>query len=276
MEIGGSFRMPDVIAQSGCRLVEVGCTNKTRISDYADATGEETRAYLRCHPSNFRIVGFTESPALPELAALARERGVLCIDDMGTGCLVDTAAFGLPRQATLADAIRHGADVVIASGDKLLGGPQAGLILGRSNLIARLARHPLTRALRVDKLTLAVLSEVLQTYRFGDPVATLPTLRYLARTAKEVRKLAERLRGPVRDRSVLEAGVTEVGGGSLPGYGLPTWRVGLEGDPEKLLATLRTQGVIARIERSRVWLDPRTAERDEVERVRRILPEILA
>lgn len=128
----------------------------------------------------------------------------------------------------------------------------------------------------VDKLTLAVLSEVLQTYRFGDPVATLPTVRYLARTEKEVRKLAERLRGPVRDRSLLEAWVTEVGGGSLPGYGLPTWRVGLEGDPEKLLAALRPQGVIARIERGRVWLDPRTAERDEVERVRRILPEILS
>ena len=276
VEIGGSFRMPDVIAQSGCRLVEVGCTNKTRLSDYADTTGEETRAYLRCHPSNFRIVGFTESPSLSDLAALARERGVLCIDDMGTGCLVDTSQFGLPRQATLADAVRHGADVVIASGDKLLGGPQAGLILGRANVIARLAHHPLARALRVDKLTLAVLSEVLQVYRYGDPIATLPTLRYLARTVQEVQKLAERLRGLVRDRSVLEAWVTEVGGGSLPGYGLPTWRVGLEGDPEKLLTALRIQGVIARIERGRVWLDPRTAERDEVERVRRILPEILS
>jgi L-seryl-tRNA(Ser) seleniumtransferase len=194
---------------------------------------------------------------------------------MGTGCLVDTAQFGLPRQPTLADAVRQGADVVIASGDKLLGGPQAGLILGRANLIARLARHPLARAIRVDKLTLAVLSQVLQVYRFGNPLETLPTLRYLARTEKEVRKLAERLRGLVRDRSVLEPSVSEVGGGSLPGHGLPTWRVGLNGDAETLLAMLRRRGVIARIERGRVWLDPRTAERDEVERVRRMLPEVL-
>lgn len=273
VEIGGSFRMPDIVRQPGCRLVEVGCTNKTRLSDYSEAWTGETAAVLRCHPSNFRIVGFTEEPSARELADLAHERGSLLIDDVGHGCLVDTTTFGLPKERTLKEAVCDGADLVLASGDKLLGGPQAGIVLGRKDAVRTMARHPLARALRVDKLVLAALSQTLAAYQDG--VETdLPTWRSAGKALDQVKEDAVALSQAYAGSSVVEPGETEMGGGSMPGRGIPTWRVGLEaGSADGLLAELR-QGlpsVIGRIERGLVWLDPRTAESDEVKNVCTIL-----
>ncbi len=277
VEIGGQFRMPDVVRASGCRLVEVGCTNRTHLRDYADAITPETRAILRCHPSNFRVVGFASEPSLRELAELAVQRDVLCLDDMGTGCLVDTAQFGLPRQATLPQTIQDGADLVMASGDKLMGGPQAGILVGRSRLIDLAKRHPLARALRTDKLSLLALEATLAIYRFGNPLLEIPTLAYLARTQAEVKSLAQRVRRGFGSKVRLEPGLTEVGGGSLPGVGLPTWRLGLPGDPEAVAARLRmgTPAVVARVERGICWLDPRALDARDVAALRERLEAIL-
>ncbi|MCB8933478.1 MAG: L-seryl-tRNA(Sec) selenium transferase [Fimbriimonadaceae bacterium] len=266
VEIGGSFRMPDIVRNSGCRLVEVGCTNKTRLSDYREALGEETGAILRCHPSNFRIVGFVEEPSLGELVALADEAAVPLIDDMGSGCLVDTRPYGLPHQPTLQEAVGSKAHLVTASGDKLLGGPQAGLILGRREWVERARRHPLARAVRVDKLTLAGLEATLRLYQQGRQ-QEIPTLRSLARPLDEVRRAARRLARAYPGATQVSEGLTEVGGGCAPGIGVPTVRVGLRcQDPVLLAKTLREANppIVARIEDGLVWLDPRTLDDDEV------------
>lgn len=266
VEIGGSFRMPDIVRESGCRLVEVGCTNKTRISDYEAAMGEEPGAILRCHPSNFKIIGFTEQPSAAELAGLARGRGWRMIDDIGSGCLLDTTRFGLPKEETLQESVAAGADVVVASGDKLLGGPQAGLVLGKADAISRIKRHPLARAVRVDKLTLSALEATLRLYR-DERSLEIPTWRYIARPLAQVRSMAKSLAKAAGAGAVLEEGLTEIGGGSAPGSGVPTYRVGLSADnPDALLAMLREAvvPVVGRIEDGRVWLDPRTIDRDEL------------
>jgi L-seryl-tRNA(Ser) seleniumtransferase len=263
VEIGGSFRMPDIVRRSGAFLVEVGCTNKTRLSDYREATGPDTAAWLRCHPSNFRVVGFTEEPALADLARAARAVDVLCLDDQGNGALVDLRPFGLPYHETLPQSVAH-ADVSIASGDKLLGGPQAGLVLGRRELLDEIARHPLARAVRVDKLTLAALEATLRLYATGRQ-DEIPTIRAMAKPLDDVRREAETLASAWPGASV-EPGQTEVGSGSVPGEGLATWRVGLTGDPVAVARTLR-QGsppVVGRIEAGRVWLDPRTLEDEDM------------
>jgi L-seryl-tRNA(Ser) seleniumtransferase len=265
VEIGGSFRMPDIVRQSGCRLVELGCTNKTRLADYESALTPETAAVLRCHPSNFMIVGFAEEPAADELASFAHRHGLLMIDDVGSGCLVDTRRYGLAPEPTLTEAIRAGADLVMASGDKLLGGPQAGLLLGRREAIERIRRHPLARAVRVDKLTIAALEATLRLYRDGRE-NEIPVWRYLGRPLDEIRTLAERLADGVEGAQIASS-QTAIGGGSLPGRSVPTWRVGLSGEPDGLAARLRQlpRPVIGRIEDGRLWLDPRTAEEDEVD-----------
>ncbi|MBS1714740.1 MAG: L-seryl-tRNA(Sec) selenium transferase [Armatimonadetes bacterium] len=273
VEIGGSFRMPDVVLESGCRLVGLGCTNKTRLSDYERAWSDETAAVLRCHPSNFRIVGFTEEPSARDLAAWAHGRGAILIDDVGHGCLVDTTGFGLPKERTLREAVADGADLVLSSGDKLLGGPQAGLVLGTRACVEAMTRHPLARALRVDKLTLAALSHVLETYEEGR-AQTLPTWRAAAKGLSTVKREAQALARAYPGPAVVEPGETEMGGGSMPGYGIKTWRVGLHSpSPDVLLTRLRQSrpSVIGRIEKGLVWLDPRTAESDEVKTVCAIL-----
>lgn len=273
VEIGGAFRMPDIVRQSGCRLVEVGCTNKTRLSDYSQAFSEDTAAILRCHPSNFKIVGFTSEPTLEELVALGREHGVVCIDDMGSGCLVDTARFGLPRQATLQAAIATGADLVIASGDKLLGGPQAGLILGNPKAIQTLKRHPLARAFRIDKLSLVALEETLQLYASGQELQ-IPALAYLARPLDEVRRAARRLCAAYVGQSEIRPSVTEVGGGCAPGTGVSSNAAVLHAErPDELASNLRNASppIIGRVQEGAVWLDPRTAEREEIVCVERVL-----
>lgn len=272
VEIGGAFRMPDVVRSSGCRLVEVGCTNKTRLSDYAEAGAGPGGAVLRCHPSNFRIVGFVEEPTARELADWAHGSGLLLIDDVGSGCLVDTTRYGLEPEPTLGQSLAAGADVVMASGDKLLGGPQAGLILGRAAPLERIRRHPMARALRVDKLTLAGLAATLNLYAEGR-ADEVPVWRYLGRTLAGVKQDADRL-AECWPGARVESGGTEVGGGSLPGNAVPTWRVGLpSSSADELAHDLRQNepAIVPRIEDGLVWLDPRTMEPDEVGLVQQAL-----
>ena len=192
IEIGGGFRIPDVMRQSGARLVEVGTTNRTHLRDYQAAIGPETAALMRAHHSNFRIIGFTAEVPLNELVTLAREQGLLVFDDLGSGTLLDTAAFGLAHEPTIQESVAAGADVVSCSGDKLLGGPQAGIILGRAELIARLRQHPLTRALRVDKTTLAGLQATLLHYLKGEAVDKVPVWQMIAAPPDALKQRAER------------------------------------------------------------------------------------
>lgn len=263
VEIGGSFRMPDIVRQSGCRLVEVGCTNKTHLTDFKEAVNEKTGAILRCHPSNFRIIGFTESPGTGELARL----GPVVIDDVGSGCLLDTSRFGLPREPILGESLKAGADIELASGDKLLGGTQAGIIVGRRDLVQKIRRHPLARAVRIDKLCLAGLEATLKLYLAGRELE-VPTWKYLSRSLDDLREMAEALAKALDGH--IEEGTTETGGGSIPGHGVPTWRIALPGrNPDRKLAHLRSlpTPVVGRIEAGRVWLDPRTMEPGEAEEI---------
>ncbi|MCB4823471.1 L-seryl-tRNA(Sec) selenium transferase [Roseicella aerolata] len=269
VEIGGGFRIPDVIRQGGARLVEVGTTNRTRLADYEAAIGPETRLLLRVHQSNYRITGFTAAPEPSALAALAQARGLLAIEDLGSGALVDLARLGLPHEPTLAEGIAAGFDLVVASGDKLLGGPQAGLVAGRQAVVERLARHPLMRALRPDKLTLAALEAVLRLYR--DPervVETVPVLAMLAAPREAVAARAARLAAllPAGAADSLE-GESLVGGGSLPGVALPTCLLALHGPAEALARRLRAgrPAVVARIGGGRVLLDLHTVAEAEIE-----------
>ncbi|MCS7309489.1 MAG: L-seryl-tRNA(Sec) selenium transferase [Armatimonadetes bacterium] len=271
VEIGGAFRMPDIIAQSGARLVEVGTTNRTRLSDYERAITSETALILRCHPSNFRIVGFTEEVSPAELAALAHRYQLPVLDDVGSGCLVNTELFGLEHEPTLQESLQSGCDVVTCSGDKLLGASQAGIILGRKELVQNIRRHPLHRALRVDKLTLAALEATLRLYLHPEEaIREIPTLRALTTSAAALRRRAQQLKRRLQralpdDRVTvrLREGVSEVGGGSLPGQQLPTTLVCLRVDglgATELAHALRWQepAVFARIEQDEVVLDPRT------------------
>ncbi len=268
VEIGGSFRMPEVIRSAGTRLIDVGCTNKTRLSDYENACTEDTVAIIRCHPSNFRLIGFVEEPSPKELAECAHKLGLILIDDVGSGCLLDTRRFGLPYEPTIRDSISAGADIVTASGDKLLGGPQAGIILGKRELVSRIAKNPLARALRIDKLTATALEATLRLYEEGRELE-IPTWRYIARPLAQVRSQARRVLRALTQKGLpatLAEGTCEVGGGSLPGVTLPSWRIGLQGKPVEALAqTLRTgtPPVIPYIERDTLWLDMRTVDDNE-------------
>ena len=265
VEIGGGFRIPDVLAQSGARLVEVGTTNRTHLRDYAEAITERTAAIFVAHYSNYKIIGFTSQPEMAELAALAQERGVWLLFDQGSGALRDVAAYGLEPEPTVLDGLRAGADVVAFSGDKLLGGPQAGILVGRAELIARLARHPLARAVRADKMALAALAATLGHYLAGQP-ERVPVWRMIARPVDEIAAEAEvwaaRLRAGGVSAAVV-AGESRIGGGSLPGATLPTRLVAIAPDgrsADELAARLRAAAVpiIGRIAGDRLLLDPRT------------------
>jgi L-seryl-tRNA(Ser) seleniumtransferase len=265
VEIGGGFRIPDVMAQSGARLVEVGTTNRTHLRDYAAAITEDTAAILAVHHSNYQIVGFTAQPALAELAALARERGLLLLFDQGSGALRDVSAFGLEPEPTVLDGLRAGCDLVAFSGDKLLGGPQAGILCGRAELIERLKRHPLARAVRADKLALAALAATLNQYLTGR-AEEIPVWRMIARPLDEITGEAEAWAEKLREKGLpatTAPGESFVGGGSLPGESLPTRVVVVDpGDAgaDVLAARLRAEPtpVIARIHNDRLLLDPRT------------------
>lgn len=279
VEIGGAFRIPDVLEQSGCRLVEVGTTNRTRLSDYARAVGPETKALLKVHTSNFRVIGFTESVSARELAPLAQSRGLYLIEDLGSGVLFGTEAYGLAHEPTVQEAVAAGADIVTFSGDKLLGGPQAGIILGKRELVDRCRRHPLARALRVDKMTLAALEATLRLYAQGDG-EKVPIWRMMAQTPPMLRQRANAVREMIAGRlareRAAEAGSgcdvgldviesrSAIGGGSLPGETLPTWVLKLkpESSPDRIAQALReaSRPVIARVEDGALLFDFRTVD----------------
>jgi L-seryl-tRNA(Ser) seleniumtransferase len=271
VEIGGGFRIPDVLRRSGAKLVEVGTTNRTYARDYAAAIGEKTGAILRVHASNFKITGFVARAEGRDLAALAHEHNVPFIHDVGSGTFLDTSRFGLGKELTVAEAVREGANVVTFSGDKLLGGPQAGIAVGTGQHIAALRAHPLMRALRPDKLTIAALLATLETYRDGTAEKELPVWRMIAASP---RSLAVRARSLVAAlaASGVSAGVIEVrstvGGGSLPEETQPSFAVALAGAPTKVVAALRSAEppVISRIVDERAALDLRSVlpEDDEV------------
>ncbi|HEV2011988.1 MAG TPA: L-seryl-tRNA(Sec) selenium transferase [Candidatus Limnocylindria bacterium] len=271
VEIGGGFRIPDVLTRSGAKLVEVGTTNRTYVRDYANAISDKTGAILRVHASNFALRGFVAKAASPDLAKLARERGVAFIHDLGSGTLLDTARFGLGREETVQEAVRDGADVVTFSGDKLLGGPQAGIAAGRAEAIAKLRTHPLMRALRPDKLTIAALVATVAAYRDGTALETLPVWRLIAETparlAKRAKALVARLEAAGIPASVVETSST-VGGGSLPEETQPSHGVALAAtSAARAVGALRSADppVIARILDDRVVLDLRSVlpEQDE-------------
>jgi L-seryl-tRNA(Ser) seleniumtransferase len=260
VEIGDGFRIPDVLTSSGARLVEVGTTNRTRVADYEQAAGAETAAILRVHQSNFRIVGFAEQPAVRDLARLAERQGLILIDDLGSGVLAQTG-----DEPTVRASLAAGADLVTFSGDKLLGGPQAGIVVGRGDLVERLRRHPLQRALRADKLTLAALEGTLRLYL--DPQRAereVPVLRMLTESADRVRVRAERLVSLTDGE--LEETVARVGGGALPLAELQSFACSLE---EALAEPLRAgePPVVGIVRDGRLLLDCRTVADAEVEEV---------
>jgi len=268
VEIGGSFRMPDVVRAAGVPLIEVGCTNKTHLADYglAMAASSAPGVVLRCHRSNFQMTGFVAEPSARELSALARENGWLVVDDLGSGCLLATERFGLPHERTLTEALKDGTDVVLASGDKLLGGPQAGLVLGRREVVRQVRRHPIARAVRADKTTLAGLAATLQLYQQGRE-GEIPVWEAVGRALEVVASQAKRLAEAYPGEAVVAEGVTELGGGSLPGAGVATWRAGLRAaSADPLAKSLRTgsPAIVGRIEDGTVWLDPRTATEEEL------------
>lgn len=264
VEIGGGFRIPDVLQTSGAVLVEVGTTNRTHLYDFQSAIGPQTAALLRVHSSNFRQIGFTTEVSLAELVALGRQHGLPVIDDLGSGTLLDTTAFGLAYEPRVQDSVQAGATLVTFSGDKLLGGPQAGIVVGQRMAIARLRQHPLTRALRVDKTTLAGLAATLGHYLRGQALQQVPVWRMIAAPegalAARAAGWAERLAAAGLDARVMP-GASTVGGGSLPSETLPTHLLALPGRPaDRLAARLRAgqPAVVARIVDDALCCDPRT------------------
>ena len=279
VEIGGGFRIPDVMRQSRAKLVEVGTTNRTRAADYEAAIGSKTAALMRVHPSNFKVVGFTETASLTELARAARAAGVLLLDDLGSGCLLDTTRYGLPAEPTPQASIAAGADVVTFSGDKLLGGPQGGLIVGRKEPLAKMKRHPLARAVRLDKASIAGLAATLRIYLEGGAEEAIPVWRMIAAPIDVLERRAAAIAALVPGARVLD-GRSMVGGGSLPEESLQARVVAVE-PPRGLNATvlaarLRARDVIARVEDGLLLLDPRTVDPDDDARVAESLRAALA
>ena len=288
VEIGGSFRIPDVMARSGAVLREVGTTNRTHLSDYADAMNEETRAVLWVHPSNFRVIGFHASVPPEELAALAHSRGLPMLEDLGSGSLLDLSPWGLHDEPAVPGVLQSGVDVVTFSGDKVLGGPQAGIIVGKKCFLDAMKRNQLLRALRCDKLTLAALEATLRLYR--DPekaLRTIPTLRRMTMSPRTLRERAEALRGilvPALDglaEVLLQRGDSRVGGGAFPEQGMDTTLVcirPLHGGAtilkNRLLAT--DPPLVGRLEHDFFQLDPRTLEDEEFPEVARVIREALS
>jgi L-seryl-tRNA(Ser) seleniumtransferase len=269
VEIGGGFRIPEVMRQSGARLVEVGTTNRTYLQDYEDAIGEDTVALMRVHTSNFRVVGFAESTPLEDMARLARQHGVLLLDDLGSGCLIDTTTFGLAAEPTVQDSLAVGADLTFFSGDKLLGGPQAGIIVGRAELIGRLRRHPLARALRMDKGSIAALAATAIHYVRGEALQKIPVWQMISMPLEAVQRRARRWARAIGTPARILHGRSMVGGGSLPEEGLSTRVVAIAPHGEASVAELARRlrlghpPVVARIEREHLLLDPRTVLPDE-------------
>jgi L-seryl-tRNA(Ser) seleniumtransferase len=266
IEIGDGFRIPDIMAASRAKLIEVGTTNRTNLDDYRAAIGPRTRLLMRVHPSNFQIQGFTAKPTLAELAALARERGLPLYEDLGSGCVADLAPFGI-AEPRVSESLEAGVNLVSFSGDKLLGGPQAGLIAGDAELVARLRRNPLFRALRIDKLITQVLEHALRSLVF-EQWDDVPAMRMIRMTADAIRARAERLQTQLRDAGIdvdIIGGEGVAGGGSTPEQSLPTWLLAISGNAPKLERKLRANQppIVARIESDRLVLDLRTVFGEE-------------
>jgi len=260
VEIGGGFRIPDVMKQSGAKLIEVGTTNKVHLRDYEEALQDGGSLVMRAHPSNFKIIGFTEEPELKDVVEVAHKAGVFVIDDLGSGALFDTAKYGLAHEPTVQESLAAGADVVCFSGDKLLGGPQAGIIIGRKDLIEKIKKHPLARAVRADKACLAGVTATLLHYLKDEAEREIPILKMMSFTPKQIKG---RVESWIRELGRGEAveGESTVGGGSLPGESFPTFLLSLTVEsPDRFLKRLRAQNppVIARTANDKILLDPRT------------------
>src|SRR5579884_1930976 len=268
VEIGGGFRVPDVMRQSGCQLVEVGTTNRTRIADYEAALSGQTALLLSVHPSNFQIMGFTESTPLSAMVELAHRHGLLVMDDLGSGCLLPSERYGLAHEPMPQESIAAGADIVCFSGDKLLGGPQAGILLGKAAVLQRIAKHPLMRAVRIDKMTLAALEATLRHYQRGEAETHIPIWRMISTSPAKVASRATSWSSQFQAYGIAartQRGESTIGGGSLPGETLPTTLLAIDAAHvsiplDELAKRLRTRKIpiIGRIFRDTLLLDPRT------------------
>jgi len=273
VEIGGGFRVPDVMKQSGAKLVEVGTTNRVHLRDYEEALSEPTGVVMRAHRSNFKIVGFTEEPDLKDIVDVAHKAGVIVVDDLGSGSFIDTAKYGLVHEPTVQEILSAGVDVVTFSGDKLLGGPQAGIIVGQKDLIAKIRKHPLARAVRADKVALAGITATLLHYLKDEAEREIPIWQMISMELEQVKARADAWRVTLGQGEVVESEST-VGGGSLPGESLPTWVLALDvKSPDKFMSKLRASDppLIARTENDRVLLDPRTVLSEQGEALLSIL-----
>jgi L-seryl-tRNA(Ser) seleniumtransferase len=260
IEIGGGFRIPDVMKQSGAKLKEIGTTNRVHLSDYEEALAEGASIVMRAHSSNFKIVGFTEQPSIKEIIELSHSHGSIFVDDLGSGSLLDTSRFGLTREPMVQDSIAAGADLVCFSGDKLLGGPQAGIIVGNKQLLAKIRKHPLARAVRIDKLCLAALAATLLHYLKAEAEQEIPVWKMISMDTLSIKPRAVHWLSEIGTGEVI-SGVSTIGGGSLPEETLPTWLYSIKSkNPDQFLKTLRKAAVpiISRIQNDRILFDPRT------------------
>lgn len=286
VEIGGSFRIPDVMAKSGARLVEVGATNRTHLFDYERAITPDTAMLLRVHTSNFRIIGFTSEVSPEEMVALARANDLITMEDLGSGSLVDFSQFGFPKEPTVYEIVRAGVDVVTFSGDKLLGGPQAGIIIGKNEVIARIKKNPLNRALRIDKFTLASLESVLREYfDIEEALKNIPTLAMLTIAGADLKKRAQRIARQLKKRISQNCGVkivatvSRVGGGALPEFNIDSWAIDLQPVAMKL-STFEQRlrklviPIVGRIENERFLLDVRTIQDREIGELVRLIGDL--
>jgi len=279
VEIGGGFRIPDVMRQSGAKLVEVGTTNRTYISDYEEAITDRTAALLRVHSSNFKVVGFTESVGIGDLVTLGKRHGIPVIDDIGSGCLIDTTRFGLESEPLVQDSVAGGVDLVMFSGDKLLGGPQAGIIAGREELVAKLRKHPLARVVRIDKVRLAGLAATLLHYIKDEAEDKIPVWRMISMPVSDIEKRARSWSKTIGKAASVVDGRSMIGGGSIPGGTLPTRLVSIDwrGRVQKLVDELRrgSPSIIGRIEENSLILDPRTVLPEEDDSLMHCLSSVL-
>lgn len=287
VEIGGSFRIPDVMKQSGAQLVEVGATNKTHLRDYEQAVHEETALLLKVHTSNYKIIGFAAEVSAVDLVRLGRDKGIPVYEDLGSGVLVDLSSFGLVHEPTVRESVKAGIDIVTCSGDKLFGGPQGGIIVGRQELINRIKKHPLTRALRVDKFTLAALEATLRLYLDEEKaVEKIPTLAMITMSGEELKRRAQTLTAEIKEKAGANCeveiihGYSQVGGGALPEENIPTFLVSVNplnvavSQLEEKLRGLEPP-VLARIQKDRLLLDPRTLLENDMELIADYLGKIL-
>jgi L-seryl-tRNA(Ser) seleniumtransferase len=285
VEIGGGFRIPDVMRQSGAKLVEVGTTNCTYIADYENAINERTIALLRVHPSNFRLQGFTHRIEMDEMVSLAHEKDIMIIDDLGSGCFLDTGQFGLEPEPTVQESVKAGIDVITFSGDKLVGGPQAGIILGKKKYVDIIKKHPLARALRIDKTRLAGLAATLTHYLRGEALEKIPVWNMISIPIETVSRRAGKWADTLPGVARVVDGVSMVGGGSLPGGTIPTKLLEIktvsqkkEKDKANLISQILRKNkppIIARIEKDTVYLDPRTVLPDEDKTIIKALQKLI-